>query len=335
MYEAELIAGPELFHRVPEQSWNELAEAGMTNTPFQRHAYQSAWWRFLGEGELLGIVVRDENERLVGIGCFNLRADGRLVFNASKEETDYLDLIARPADAEGVWAAVFDCLQGDDCPTWQLFDCYNVPAVSPTRTILPRLAQSRGFLFQEEVAEVCPIIGLTGDFEEYLAGIDKKQRHEIRRKLRRAQGAKAELEIVRDSEALGLAVDQFLDLLSKSTVEKSTWLNEGRIQLFHEVARRALDEGTLLLMFMTVSGERISGLFNFCYNDRVWVYNSGIDVSRFGHLSLGVVVTTYAIQTAIEQGCHVFDFLRGDETYKYRFGAADTEIFRLTITHPA
>ena len=90
-------------------------------------------------------------------------------------------------------------------------------------------------------------------------------------------------------------------------------------------------DGTLQLMFIEVDGRRAAALFNFVYKGRTWVYNSGLDPDAFGRLSLGVVLSAAAIETATQLGFHSFDFLRGDETYKYRFGAKDTEIFRLMI----
>lgn len=330
MFSAKIIFGPDVFTQFSAAEWNQLVEGGMTNTPFQRHAYQAAWWRHLGEGELLTVVVTDQEGALRGLAPFNLR-NGRLVFNASKEETDYLDIVTRGADAEEVWEKIIDCLCSEDCPAWDVLDCYNIPADSPSKNILPRLASSRGFLFTEEVAEVCPVVYLEHDFEGYLAGLDKKQRHEIRRKMRRANGAEAALHLVNQEDDLTAQVDIFLDLLQKSTPEKGAWLNEGRSALFHEVAQAALADGTLLLMFMEMDGEAVSALFNFCYNGRVWVYNSGLDMTRFGHLSLGVVLTAQAIKFATENQCQTFDFLRGNEGYKYRFGAQDTVIYRVQV----
>jgi CelD/BcsL family acetyltransferase involved in cellulose biosynthesis len=45
-----------------------------------------------------------------------------------------------------------------------------------------------------------------------------------------------------------------------------------------------------------------------------------------------VVLTAKAIELAITNGRSEFDFLRGGETYKYRFGAQDTGVFRLQIS---
>ena len=59
----------------------------------------------------------------------------------------------------------------------------NVPAASPTRTILPELAGQYGWTLSETIHEVCPVIQLPATFEDYLEQIDSKQRREIRRKV--------------------------------------------------------------------------------------------------------------------------------------------------------
>ncbi len=322
------IIGDVVFEELATE-WDILVQGGMTDTPFQYRAYQQGWWQNLGEGELQTLAVY-ESETLIGIGCFNVRGE-RVVFNASKEETDYLDVICSAENATTVWNAIFDYLCGDDFPTWNCLDFYNIPADSPSCSIVEAQAANRGFSFASERAEVCPIIPLPATFEEYLNALDKKQRHEIRRKLRRAKGAEAELHIVSSDDDLPAEVDAFLELLVKSTSEKGAWLNEARTQAFHDIAQFAQAADMLQLMFIEVEGQKAAALFNFVYNGRTWVYNSGLNPNAFGRLSLGVVLSAQAIEKAIELGHDSFDFLRGDEQYKYRFGAHDSEIFRLIV----
>jgi hypothetical protein len=163
----------------------------------------------------------------VAIAAFFL-LDGLLYFNGCVEETDYLDLITPAEQAEAAWTAVFDHLcTGDQFPQWRGLDLCNVPAASPSRTLLPRLAEERGFSFAESVHEVCPVIHLPDSFDTYLDGLDSKQRRELQRKLRRADGIGVEIHTVGPDEDLSQAVDDFLQLLQKSTPEKSDWLNEG------------------------------------------------------------------------------------------------------------
>ncbi len=313
-------------------AWDTVASQGITDTPFQTHAYQQAWWRHLQppSADLHTIAAYADDGRLAAIGCFYI-VDGVLHFNGCVEETDYLDLIVQPDEAEAGWTAVCQQLLQPDFPHWHTAKLCNIPAASATRTIMPQLAQAHGLSLQEEVYEVCPIIALPPSFDAYLDMLDSKQRREVQRKLRRAAGADARLRLIGPEDDLPQAVDDFLALLQLSTFEKRDWLNDGRRAVFHEVAQAALDAGTLQLMFMEVNNQKAAALFNFDYKGRIWVYNSGLDPEAFGGLSLGVVLTAKAIEHAIENGRAEFDFLRGNETYKYRFGAQDTEIFRLTL----
>lgn len=330
---AQVIHGESIFY-IPEDEWNDLVGRSMTNTPFQLHAYQKSWWANLKpkNSELLSVVVRNRDGNLIAVACFYLTGDGVLNFNGCVEETDYLDLIVEAQNAYDVWALIIKTVLSDQFPQWRLIELCNIPAISPSRTILNQIAGNHGLSLVESINEVCPVIQLPSSFEIYLQTLAGKQRREVKRKLRKAKGAGVEFTVIGAEDNLEQAVNDFLNLLQKSTFEKRDWLNEGRRKLFHEVARSAQKSGALMLSFAEIGGKRAAGLFNFDYADRVWVYNSGLDPQAFGNLSLGVIMTGHAIAWAIENNRQEFDFLRGNETYKYRFGAEDTKVYRLDIS---
>lgn len=327
-----IIKGEALFSQLADE-WDALVTASMTNTPFQLLAYQKSWWGHLQpeESELISVVVRRPDGTLAGIAPFYLQS-GVLYLNGSKEETDYLDMIVRLDEAGAVWTAVFSAITAPDFPQWQTLDLWNLPAESISRSVVADLAQQQGWTAEETLAEVCPIIPLPDSFEAYLDQIDSKQRRELNRKLRRAKGLDVKLVQIEAEDELEEAVNLFLELLQKSMYEKRDWLTNGRRALFHDTARAALKGGYLQLLFTEVNGEKASTLFNFNYDGRIWVYNSGLDPNSYSKMSLGVVISALAIEKGIEQECTTFDFLRGDETYKYRFGAEDSQIFRLMVT---
>lgn len=327
----ELIVGESAFTELAAE-WDELAGRGMTDTPFQTLAYQKSWWAHLKpEGStLVTIATRSDSGELLGLGCF-FNLNGSLHFNGCVEETDYLDLICLPEQAESVWRATVSCLLSMNAPAWSTMDLCNVPEVSPTRIILHTLAGELALQWEENVQEVCPIIQLPTSFDAYLESLESKQRRELVRKLRRAEGSDVITTIVNPEDDIRYEVESFLDLLQKSTFEKRDWLNEGRRAVFHDVAQAAHESGTLQLVFTAVEDRRAAALFNFDYKDRIWVYNSGLDPAAFASLSPGVVLTAKSIEFAIAQGCKEFDFLRGDEEYKYRFGAVDTNIYRIRL----
>lgn len=328
----KLINGEDVFTELAS-NWDALAQGSITDTPFQTLSYQQSWWQHLQpqSATLHTISVHEEDNSLAGIASFYL-LEGVLYFNCSVEETDYLDMIVQADKAAAAWTAVFDCICSDHFPHWDALDLCNIPEASPSRPILQQLAQERGFSFAESLQAVCPIIQLPDTFTGYLDNIDSKQRREIQRKLRRADGASVALIQVGRDDDITQATDEFLELLQKSTLEKRDWLNDGRRALFYDIARSTQAAGTLQLLFVEVDGRKAAGLFNFDYNGRIWVYNSGLDPASFSALSLGVVITAKAIENAIANGRDTFDFLRGNEVYKYRFGAADTCIYNIKIT---
>ena len=328
---SELIVGRSAFEVLADE-WDSLAARGMTDTPFQTLAYQRAWWTHLqpAGSELLTVATRHDSTELAGIGCF-YHNDGRLCFNGSLEESDYLDLIAPGEAAAQVWESVVDCLETVERPQWTTLVLDNVPAASPTRSVLPDLAVRRNLTYREHLVEVCPIVSLPPTFDAYLDSLESKQRRELSRKLRRAGGAEATCRVVESRDDVADEVDRFLALLQKSTFEKRDWLNAERRAFFHAVALSAQSAGTLQLMFIAIEGTEAAALFNFDYKGRIWVYNSGLDPAAYSAVSPGVVLTAMAIELAISLGRKEFDFLRGDEEYKYRFGATDSRIYRLEL----
>ena len=101
---------------------------------------------------------------------------------------------------------------------------------------------------------------------------------------------------------------------------------------FRAMTQITYGAGWLQLAFIELDGQKAATLLHFDYNHHILVYNSGYDPRNHAHLSPGMVLMSYCIQHAIELGREKFDFLRGDEEYKYRLGGRDTEVYRVTIS---
>jgi CelD/BcsL family acetyltransferase involved in cellulose biosynthesis len=315
--------------------WNDLVHRSCCDTLFLTWEWQSTWWKHLGEGDLVLLGFRGDEGRLVGIApLFHTQSeDGQAILYmvGCRDVSDYLDLIVERGQEEQVYGAFVDYL-ADDAPDWQILDLCNIPQDSQTFVRLREMAEARGYQTVVEVEDVCPIIELPATWDAYLDMLDKKQRHEVRRKLRRAEGgANARFFIVDSEDELQEAMEAFVDLHQKSTPEKDEFMDPQMQGFFYDVARILQGKGWLQLSFVEINGEKAASLLNFDYGDAILVYNSGYDPTQYSHLSPGIVVTARSIEHAIELGRDKFDFLRGDEVYKYRFGAEDTEVRRLLI----
>ena len=319
--------------------WNSLLAESVTHIPFLRYEYHSAWWETRGGGEWpeaeLAVVTAHQDGHLAGIAplfCSHNR-DGQvaLLLLGSIEISDYLDIIVRPADLSIFLAGLLDFLAGPAVPDWRLLDWHNLPEASPTLPALQAEANKRGWAFSQDRTYHVPSIPLTGDFETYLAGIDKKQRHEIRRKMRRAEesGRNVRWYIVKDSASLDAEVQAFLELMAEDS-EKAAFLTPAMRRQMQLACRAAFENGWLQLAFLEADGQKAAGYLNFDYLNRIWVYNSGIN-RRFMDLSAGWVLLGYLLQWANENKRSEFDFMRGDEAYKYQFGGVDKFLVRVKV----
>jgi len=319
--------------------WNDLLRRSCYDTLFLTWEWQSTWWKHLGEGGLFLLGFRaDDDGRLVGLApLFHTQSESGksvLYLIGCRDVSDYLDLIVEVGQEDAVYGALLDTLE-NDAPAWDIVDFCNIPQDSTTPVRLRELAEARGYQTLVEVEDVCPIIDLPTSWDDYLMMLDKKQRHEVRRKLRNAD-AKADTRfvIVGPEHDLQAEMESFVDLHQKSTAEKDEFMDPQMQGFFFDVAQVLQSQGWLQLAFVQMNGEKAAALLNFDYGDAILVYNSGYDPLQYRHLSPGIIVTARCIEQAIELGRGKFDFLRGDEVYKYRFGAEDTEVRRLLIARP-
>jgi CelD/BcsL family acetyltransferase involved in cellulose biosynthesis len=210
-----------------------------------------------------------------------------------------------------------------------VLDLCNIHQDSPTLGILPDLAKARGWTVSTARDDVCPIVQLPDTWEEYLEMLEGKQRREIRRKLRRA--GPSDWYIVGPDHDLEVEIEGFLHLMAASAPDKAGFLTLRMRDFFRHLARVMYDAGWLQLVFLTVGDRKAAAYLNFVYNNRVLVYNSGLDWQTFPRLGAGIILTAHSIRHAIEHRREVFDFMQGDERYKYQFGGQDVEVRRLLI----
>jgi CelD/BcsL family acetyltransferase involved in cellulose biosynthesis len=337
----EVHRDPAAFDRLADD-WTALLRRSPVDTVFLTPAYQRTWWRHLGEGDLALLTARDggavdaANSPLLGVAplfVVDRPGEGRaLQIVGCVEVSDYLDWILLPGREEQILGALLDFLGGAGAPPWDVLDLCNVHRDSPTLRLLPPLAQARGWVVETEVQDVCPVVDLPGTWEDYLALLRGKDRHELRRKLRRAEATEGlRWTVVGPQEDLDAAAERFLELMAKSAPDKGDFLAPSMRAFFHELTRVAAEAGWLQLSFLELAGQDLASYLSFVYDNRVLVYNSGLDWQADPGLGAGIVLTGLLIQSAIREGREAYDFLRGDERYKYRFGGEDVTIHRILV----
>lgn len=322
------------FSEIESHTWNALVEQSIADTPFSRYEYLSQWWKTLGGGEWqsaeLVLVSAEENDQLVGIApLFIAEYEGRktLLLLGSIEISDYLDLIAREEDLPRFLSGLLDFLASSHGDAWSALDWYNLPDDSLTLAALKTESETRGWTYHEEVYRPTPRIALNGSFEDYLARIDKKQRHEIRRKMRRAaESGRVNFYVVDKNADIEPELESFFHLMVQDT-NKANFLHPAMREQMIATLRAAHKGGYLWLSFLEVDGVKAASTLCFDYKNKLWGYNSGVSFD-YKDLSPGWVIMGYDIQWCCDNGRYEFDFMRGDEEYKYRMGGVNRFVMR-------
>ncbi len=316
--------------------WDPLLRDSQADTIFMTHMWQTTWWRHLGEGTLMILAVRNDVGELVGLtSLYRSPNEGAETFSTvgCVDVSDYLDWIARQNLEEQVYSALFDALGNELADQWRGLSLCNIPDGSPTLALAPAMARKRGWQVEQSIEDVVPLFYLPESWEAYEQMLPGKARRELRRKLRKAGPySGVEWYMVGPEHDLDHEIDAFVHLLTKSHPEKAGFMDQRNRDFFHAVGHKTFEAGYLELAFLTMNGHRVATYMNFRYKDRIMVYNSGLDPAAY-RLSPGIVLMAHLIRHAIEQQRYrIFDFLRGDEPYKYALGGRDTHVHRLTIT---
>jgi len=326
------------FSEFSPAAWNALVEQSIADTPFSRYEYLAEWWQTLGGGEWktaeLVLISASDNDQLVGIApLFIAEYEGRqaLMLVGSIEISDYLDLIVREADLARFLSGLIDFLASSLPDAWSAIDWYNLPDNSLTLAALKADSEQRSWNYHEEIYRPTPRIALNGSFEEYLSHIDKKQRHEIKRKMRRAAESdlNVRFNVIDHSADIEQEINNFFDLMVQDP-NKANFLHPAMREQMTVTIRAAFAQNYLWLAFLEVDGVKVASSLNFDYKNKLWGYNSGVSRAHM-ELSPGWVLLGHVIEWCCESGRYEFDFMRGDEDYKYRFGGVNRFVMRARV----
>jgi CelD/BcsL family acetyltransferase involved in cellulose biosynthesis len=311
------------------EDWKRLLGETSCRWPFLQPTWLQVWWsEFPISGKLLLLGVRD-GERLVGVAPL-IHDANRLSFAGDASICDYMDIIA----ARGREPEVLDSvLRYAEALTWCRFELWGIRADSPTLPALRSLADRYGLHLDVEPEAVCPRVSLPATWDDYLTSLGKKDRHELRRKLRRFFEASHDSRhyVLSTVEDIRDGLDDFFRLHRISRQDKAEFMTPQMEHFFRVMAESLAKEDLLRLFYLEVDGRRVASVFAFDCGNELWLYNSGYD-PMFASVSVGLVSKAIVLREAIEEGKRCYDLLRGRESYKYDLGARDLEVVRCTLS---
>lgn len=286
------------------------------------------WWQVFAPDAGLFVRAVRQNEKIIGIAPLMVQGKTAL-FIGNTDVCDYLDFVIVPGMEKDFLRALLDDLKKNGI---EQLDLKHVRSDSTVLTNLAPLAQELGYAVDSIQEEISVEMDLPPTWDAYLASLSSKQRHEVRRKLRRlSEAGEIKYRFVVDSKDVPGAMDTFFKMFVESRQDKAEFLTLQMETFFRRLAEVMAETGLLRLGILELDGKPVAVIMCFDYNDCIYLYNSGYDPEYTG-LSAGLLSKVMAIQDSIEKGRKKFDFLKGAETYKYHLGGKEVPLYRCRIT---
>ena len=216
-----------------EDEWERILPCCVTNTIFVTPWWQRTWWRHFGEGAEPLIMSVRSGASVLGIAPL-MHRDGVMSFLGDTDLCDYGDFLTIRGSEEAFYRALFDYLPALD---WHTIDLRSLPQDSPTLHYVPMLAREKGFTVEVRREDFTPVASLPSTWDEYIAGLSRKDRHELRRKLRRVEEAGVVSQtLCQTSDTLPNCMNDFFRLHRASRPDKAEFMTLARERFFVDTA---------------------------------------------------------------------------------------------------
>lgn len=301
--------------------WTRLWEQCPGATPFQTPEWLLPALQVLGGRQLVALAFFSSEFQLIGLipllrhrsGCIPTVLVYRFLGSGV---SDYLTGLAAPEFQPAVRDGLLTWLA--DQPA-SVLDLQQLPPASMLRrddggTMLPSWHGPH---------DPCPVLALPGSVAELPGVLPAHLRKNLRYYRRRVEA----LGEVALETADGDTWPEFLEALFR--LHTARWRTRGQPGVFCLKRRRAfhraavpqlIERGLLRLHGLRVDGVLRGALYALVGHGRAFYYASGFDPA-LQRYSPGTLLVAHAMEDAIRLGLREFDFLRGQERYKARWGA--------------
>ncbi len=290
-------------------------------------SWLKVWWSVFSAKLPPHLVsVRDRGE-LIGVAPLLLE-NGEARFLGDPDVCDYLDFVVAPGRGYDFFRILINHLRQEGVTH---LDLKPIRADSKLLNELIHVAENLDCEVSCDAEDITLELELPATWEEFLHTLTGKQRHEVRRKLRRLQeAADIRYRVVEEFKKIMGEMETFLALFGLSRSDKAAFMTAQMTSFFRSLAEAMAEAHILKLFFLDLDGTPAAAVMCFDYNSTMHLYNSGYD-ERFSSLSVGLLSKVLTIKESIQRGGKKYDFLKGAEDYKHRLGGKPITLYRCQV----
>lgn len=324
-----------------KKQWDAFVELDLRDGCFKSWEWQICWYKHFAESNDLNTLIFEDNRGVLkGIIPFSfykiqllpvikkfkiLGFMGREVVSG-----DYLSILAKEIDKPLVMDYFLDWLIHNK-KQYPLLLLGEILQDDPICSMLQNICKSNGMKFYLQEPRICPFIELPKSYDSYLKTLSSNFRQQIMRKSRQVfNKLNGEVVISEQENEMDEGLEDLFELQLKRwhTIGISCTFENTRFRLFvKDICKQLVQKNMVRLYRLYLNGKRAAAILMFYWGDTAIFYQSGWD-PVFSRYSPGVVLMSNVIKDAIEMRKRYFDFLRGDEPYKFKW----TTDYRSTIS---
>jgi CelD/BcsL family acetyltransferase involved in cellulose biosynthesis len=298
------------------------------SSPFVLPEWMQTWLRLFGAGMATHVRTVRDGDSIIGIAPLMVK-DSTALFIGNTDVCDYLDFIITSGREKEFFEVMLNDLKKSDI---KRLDLQHVRPDSTVLASLVPLAKDLGLRVETVKDNASFEMDLPSSFDEYMESLSTKQRHEVRRKLRRLnEEGNIDFHLVTDGGAVKATMEIFFKMFVESRRDKADFMTEKMASFFRLLADTMAKAGLLKLGVLELDGRPLAAIMCFDYQGCIYLYNSGYDPD-YVSLSAGLLSKVLAIKDSIEKGKKKFDFLKGAEIYKSHLGGQEVPLFKCQIT---
>lgn len=314
-----------------EDEWNNLLSNSTSDSIFLTWEWVSTWWKYFHENSSPWIITvrHPDTNQLLGIAPLAIKSirnmvrffDQTLIFIGNGTAApDHLDFIIMKGYEDSI-ADIFSETIWDEQYNWNQIRFDGIASNSP---VIHRLLQQHPITVKKIDRTICPFLSLPDNWKTLYQSLSKNMRYSLGRFERRLDKDYPNIsqfkKITDPAEVKGF-ISTLVELHTASQKRKDNtglFIDQNMIDFHTELAGVFLRNGWLRSYTLDVGKTSIAALHCFQYKNRVSFYQSGFD-QFWQRYSPGTQIMAHAIKEAIKENNNIFDFLRGDEDYKYKW----------------
>lgn len=308
--------------------WQALEESTF-HYPFQSWWYQNLFAQNFSNMESVYILGVFDKNILIAISAFEKKEKNTVIFlgtydvsvnpQVEQDLTDFGDLLVQHAYSkknDEIWNAILAYFARTGVSS---FDLRYIRQDSLTYSYFLKKGVN---IVQQETS---PFITLPTTWDQYLTVLSRKDRHELKRKIKRLEAQTAFS--ICTQKTIEEKFETFIRLHRLSDPAKDKFMTERIEKFFRELLFAEKIDWETHICDLTIDSNTVASVMIFTNKTHMLLFNSGYDPA-FAHLSVGLLLKAFLIKQAIEEKKHIYDFLRGSERYKYDLGAKDMPLLR-------